>query len=109
MAGFVWACRQAGVPALALLAGAEPGPPAALDAGADLVLLDPAITWSGPQAGLLAGRASLVEACRLQERGLGALFRPHPGTLAGVLATARAAAADLAAGRAFPEPTGAAA
>jgi seryl-tRNA(Sec) selenium transferase len=102
MAPFVWECRTAGVPALVAGAGAG-GPLAALDAGADLLVLDVARCYGGPPAGLVVGRGDLVAACALQEQGIGALFRPDPETVAATLDTVRAAAADLAAGHAVAD------
>jgi L-seryl-tRNA(Ser) seleniumtransferase len=101
LAPFVWACRRAGVPSLVLVPGGLPL--AALDAGADLVVVDVARVYGGPEAGLIAGRADLVAACALQERGLGALFRPAPETVAGSLATVRRASLDLAGGLAVAD------
>ena len=95
MAEFVWACRLAGVPSYVMPAGA---PLAALDAGADLVLVDAAATYGGTAIGLLAGRADLIEACRLQVRGIGALFPASAEAVADVVKLARAAATDLGAG-----------
>jgi D-glucosaminate-6-phosphate ammonia-lyase len=102
MAAFVWECRRAGVPALLAGAGAG-GPLAALDAGADLLVLDVSRCYGGPPAGLIAGRLDLVAACALQEQGIGALFRPDPQTVAATLEAVQAAAADLAAGRAMAD------
>jgi seryl-tRNA(Sec) selenium transferase len=102
MAAFIWACRTAGRPALVLDLTGE-GPLAALDAGADLVLLDPATAFAAPSAGLVAGRASLLAACETQRRGLGAMFQAEPALVAGVTEKVRAAAAaSLAGGKAVP-------
>jgi seryl-tRNA(Sec) selenium transferase len=71
IAPFAWACREAGVPSLALfLDPTDPAP--ALDAGIDLVVMD-----EGPH-GVIAGRAAMIEACRLQAHGVGRAFLPHP-------------------------------
>jgi seryl-tRNA(Sec) selenium transferase len=102
MARCVWACRRAGVPSL-VLADATAGPLAALDAGADLVVIDVAALYGGPETGVIAGRADLVAACALQERGLAALFRAAPGAVAATLDAVRAAAAPAGA-LAMPEP-----
>lgn len=102
LAGFAWACRQAGVPALVVCEDAG-RPLPALDAGATLVLLDPATLFGGPSAGLILGEAAAVGRCRLQERGLGALFACPPATLAAVLAAVGHGAGDLAAGLALPD------
>lgn len=100
---FLWACRQARVPSI-VLCGPALGPLAALDAGADLALVDPALVYDGPSAGLIAGGRGLVAACKIQERGLGGLFRLEPATLAAIIAAIEAAAVDIAAGRAMPDP-----
>jgi seryl-tRNA(Sec) selenium transferase len=105
MARCAWACRTAGVPSL-VLADAVAGPLAALDAGADLVVIDVAALYGGPEAGVIAGRAGLVAACTLQERGVGALFRPAPATVAATLAAVRAAAGPAGA-LAVPDPVAA--
>lgn len=101
---FAWACRQAGVPAV-VVCGPGLGPLAALDAGAELALFDPAELCGGPSAGLVAGAAARVAACALQDRGLGALFRIDPGVLEAALLAIEAAARDPADGRALPPPT----
>jgi seryl-tRNA(Sec) selenium transferase len=98
---FVWACREARVPAL-VLADPTAGPLAALDAGADLVLVDVARTYGGPALGLIVGREPLVRACALQERGLGALFPVGAEELAATVAAVEAAAVELAGGLAVP-------
>lgn len=100
MAEFVWACRRAGVPSFVLPAGA---PLAALDAGADLVVVDAAAAYGGAEIGLLAGRTELIEACRLQAHGIGALFGASPEAIAGVVKLARMAASDLGAGLAVAD------
>jgi seryl-tRNA(Sec) selenium transferase len=102
MARCVWACSAAGVPSL-VLADATTGPLAALDAGADLVVIDVAALYGGSEAGVIAGRADLVAACTLQERGLGALFRATPRAVAATLEAVRAAA-ELAGALALPDP-----
>ncbi|MEZ5862785.1 MAG: hypothetical protein R3D25_01385 [Geminicoccaceae bacterium] len=53
-----------------------------LDAGADLVVLDATTAFGGPGAGIVAGRAALVRAARLQRLGIGRLVQPTPGLLA---------------------------
>jgi D-glucosaminate-6-phosphate ammonia-lyase len=101
----VWACRTARLPSL-VVADAAAGPLAALDAGADLVVIDVAALYGGPEAGVIAGRAGLVAACTLQERGLGALFRPAPATVAATIAAVSAAAGPAGA-LAVPDPVAA--
>lgn len=95
IAGFVWACREAGVQSIVVLVGST-GPLAALDAGADLVVLDVAHAFGGPACGLIAGRADRIAACALQGRGLGALFGTSADVLAAVVAAIRAAGDDRA-------------
>lgn len=92
---FVWACRQAAVPCLVVAAGT---PLPALDAGADLALVDLAATYGGNELGLVVGRADLIAACALQQLGLGRLFRPDAAAMAAAVAAVRATAADPAAG-----------
>lgn len=99
MAEFVWACRCAGVPSVVVPANA---PLAALDAGADLVVVDVAQAYGGQELGLIVGRADALAACAIQQSGLGALFRASDESLAAVVTAVRTAAADLAAGRAVP-------
>ncbi len=50
---------------------------AALDAGADLVVLD-GTALGGPPCGITAGAAPLVRACLAQERGVGRALLPRP-------------------------------
>lgn len=65
-----------------------------LDAGADLVVLDAATAFGGPGAGIVAGRAAMVRAARLQRLGIGRLVQPTPGLVAEL---AEAIAVDRAA------------
>jgi seryl-tRNA(Sec) selenium transferase len=106
MARFIWACRQAGVPSIVALLGSI-GPLAALDAGADLVVLDVAHLYGGPALGLAVGRAERIAACDLQARGIGGLFPVAADALAAAIASVRAAPAELA--HQPPEPYRAAA
>jgi seryl-tRNA(Sec) selenium transferase len=71
-----WHCHGASRPALVLLHGAG-SHRAALDAGADLVILD-AASLGGPSCGIVAGRNPLVGACRLQAQGIGRAMLPRP-------------------------------
>jgi seryl-tRNA(Sec) selenium transferase len=73
---WVWHCHQASRPALVALHGAG-SHRAALDAGADIVILD-AAGLGGPPCGIVAGRDPLVAACRLQAQGIGRAMLPHP-------------------------------
>jgi seryl-tRNA(Sec) selenium transferase len=79
------------------------GPLAALDAGADLVLVDPASFAGGPAAGLTLGRSDLVAWCALQRRGLGSLFPSDDATLASIVASIEKIAVDPASGRAVAD------
>ncbi|MEK0083875.1 hypothetical protein [Benzoatithermus flavus] len=100
---FSWACREAHVPSLVIADGSLP-PLAALDAGADLVLVDPARIAAAPEAGLVLGRRDLVRACALQERGIGALVRAEEGVAAACVRAFRVAAGELAGGIAVADP-----
>ncbi len=74
--GFVWCCGEAGRTALVAIRGGAASP-AALDAGADLVVADAAEVFGGPPLGLVAGRAPLVRACLAQRDGLGRVALPR--------------------------------
>jgi L-seryl-tRNA(Ser) seleniumtransferase len=103
MAAGVWACRQAGVPAIVVLLGSV-GPLAALDAGADLVVLDVKRFFGRPALGLILGRTDRIAACELQARGLGGLFGVAVEALAEAVTAVGAAAGDPAGGRAMAAP-----
>ncbi len=72
---FLFAARARGVPVVAVAPGG-PDWTGLFDAGVDLVVLDAATALGGPGAGIVAGRADLVRAARLQQLGIGALVRP---------------------------------
>ena len=62
-------------------------------AGADLVTYSGGKAIGGPTCGFIAGRASLIEACELQERGIGRAMKVGKEQIAGLL-TALDAVAD---------------
>lgn len=101
LAPLIRAGRDALVPTL-VVAGEAIGPLAALDAGADLVLVDLALSYGGPGLGLIVGSGPLVRACAMQDRGIGRLFRPAEDDIAAAIRAVEAVAGDIASGRAMP-------
>lgn len=57
-----------------------------LAAGADLVIYSGHKFLGGPTSGIIAGRASLVAACRLQNNGLGRAMKVGKESIAGLIA-----------------------
>ena len=57
-----------------------------LATGADLVVLSAHKYLAAPTAGLIVGRAGLVQSCRAQERGIGRAMKPTKEAILGVLA-----------------------
>lgn len=92
MARFVWTCRAAAAPAI-VVTGARTGVLSVLDAGATLAIVDGA-SYGVADAGVIAGQADLVAACRGQERGIGALFRADSERALAILAAVRRAAGE---------------
>lgn len=101
---FVWACRAVRATALVVDVTGE-GPLPALDAGAGMVLFDPArCRPEAPSLGIVAGSAAALAGCALQERGLGALFPVAAERAEAATAVIEAAAANLSLGLGVPTP-----
>jgi seryl-tRNA(Sec) selenium transferase len=77
LAPFAWRCREAGRPAVVAILDGAASHAAALDAGADLVVLDGS-ALGGPPCGIVAGSERLVRACLAQDRGVGRALRARP-------------------------------
>lgn len=77
--------RRHGVPVL-VDAAAEPELGAPLRAGADLVAYSGGKAFGGPTSGFVCGNASLVAACRAQERGIGRAMKVGKETIMGLMA-----------------------
>jgi uncharacterized pyridoxal phosphate-dependent enzyme len=82
----VAAARRRGVPTLIDGAAQDLKIDRLLATGADLVVLSAQKYLAGPTAGLIVGSATLVRACRAQERGIGRAMKPTKEAIAGVLA-----------------------
>ena len=63
-------------------------------AGADLVIYSGGKAIGGPTSGLIAGRARLIEACELQERGIARAMKVGKEQIAGLLAALAEPAPD---------------
>jgi seryl-tRNA(Sec) selenium transferase len=74
---FAWRCREAGRPSIVAILDGAASHAAALDAGADLVVLDGS-ALGGPPCGIVAGSERLVRACLAQDRGVGRALRARP-------------------------------
>ena len=82
----VAAARRRGVPAIIDGAAQDLRIGELLATGADLVVLSAQKYLAAPTAGLVVGRAGLVQACRAQERGIGRAMKATKEALVGVLA-----------------------
>ena len=78
-------CRQIGVPVIVDAAG-EHDPRGELGAGADLVIVSAHKNYGALTAGIVAGRRALVEACLLQDSGIGRPMKVGKEAIAGVIA-----------------------
>jgi L-seryl-tRNA(Ser) seleniumtransferase len=84
--GAVAAARRRGVPTIIDGAAQDLRVGRLLETGADLVVLSAQKYLAAPTAGLVVGRACLVEACRAQDRGIGRAMKPTKEAVVGVLA-----------------------
>ncbi|MEO7057173.1 MAG: hypothetical protein ABI143_10240 [Caldimonas sp.] len=78
--------HEHGVPAIIDGAAQDLRLDALLATGADLVLVSAHKYLASPTAGLIVGRAALVQACRAHERGIGRAMKATKEGIAGVLA-----------------------
>jgi len=85
---FAEGCHGRGIPVIVDVA-AEYGWARFLRAGADLVVFSAQKAPAGPTAGIIAGSASLIEACRTQERGLGRPMKAGKEAIVGAIAALR--------------------
>ena len=86
LAQAVAAARRRGVPAIIDGAAQDLRLERLLATDADLVVLSAQKYLAAPTAGLIVGRADLVQACRAQERGIGRAMKPTKEAVVGVLA-----------------------
>ena len=88
LAAFARACAAARVPLVVDAAGTvDPRP--YLEAGAALVLVSAHKNFGAPTAGIVAGKKDRVEACLLQERGIGRAMKVGKEGIAGAIAGLR--------------------
>ena len=90
---FCSVCHGAGVPVI-VDAASVPDPRPYLKAGADLVLFSAHKAFSALTAGVVAGRASLVEACGLQQHGIGRPMKVGKEGIIGAIAAIEAWTSD---------------
>ncbi|MBX3652916.1 MAG: hypothetical protein KF686_01930 [Ramlibacter sp.] len=86
--------RRAGVPLVLDAAAQDWRAPTLVASGADLVLLSGQKYLRSPTAGLVLGRAGLVQALQAQHAGIGRAMKPTKESLAGVLAALQQRAAE---------------
>ena len=82
----VAAARRRGVPVIIDGAAQDLRLDRLLATGADLVVLSAQKYLAAPTAGLIVGRADLVQACRTQDRGIGRAMKATKEAVVGVLA-----------------------
>jgi uncharacterized pyridoxal phosphate-dependent enzyme len=86
-------CHEATVPVI-VDAASVPDPRPFLKAGADLVLFSAQKAFASLTAGIVAGRADLVEACCLQHHGIGRPMKVGKEGIIGAIAALEAWASD---------------
>lgn len=86
-------CHEAGVPVI-VDAASVPDPRPYLEAGADLVLFSAHKAFASLTAGIVAGRSTLVEACLLQQQGIGRPMKVGKEGVIGAIAAIEAWASD---------------
>jgi D-glucosaminate-6-phosphate ammonia-lyase len=85
LAEFCAICRASGVPVIVDAAG-EHDPRDQLGAGADLVIASAHKNYRALTAGIVAGRRALIEACLLQDAGIGRPMKVGKEGIASVIA-----------------------
>jgi len=90
---FCTLCHAAGVPVI-VDAASVPDPRPYLKSRADLVLFSAHKAFSSLTAGFIAGRADLVEACGLQQHGIGRPMKVGKEGVIGAIAAIEAWASD---------------
>lgn len=93
LASFCEICHGAGVPVI-VDAASVPDPRPFLSAGADLVLFSAQKSFAALTAGIVAGRKDLVEACLLQQHGIGRPMKVGKEGVIGAIAAIEAWSAD---------------